>query len=461
MHKMAWTGLGAAALFAAAACDPFLTSTPTRAVEPVRRASGPPELRSLRVGATAQGHDRVLVTWEADVTNPGGAHAVLKLSGESVGQRPLRDGTGLVVRQAGDYRLVIEDENGASLGERAIMVRSVPCIGGQRRLMGATVTPAILGIGENRWIQLTIPRWDAHDRDHAYFVEWVHEGQVVFEDRGRHPSFDAIADRVESGRKPEWTSEVCGFSFGEVYDAPESGFLTVPGAWEVRVHREGQASIAAQFTVVPQGAPARATESEASPVVGEPVELRFRKIETPPRVAALLARTPTACMKYCWGDNHTVPTPPGKPRRSRVSQDAQSAGCGDRTPPLAHAAHSTSTSGVAGLPIPVLFSSEELRAMRSKDATYARWALNDAFYNGKTTIGRPGFAYDDNRSPVENFYAHRAWEAQDTQRQAAQESQARAGSLALVAPLRLQIQQYGAKPWTDDERPAPPEGLGY
>jgi hypothetical protein len=347
----------------------------------------------------------------------------------------------------GDYHLDIVAD-GRVLATRGVMARTLECAGGKKRLDAHVVRAAHVSPGQYARLFLTVPRWNPNDRDAAYFVEWVQGGKVAFEDRGRHAYFDAAANVAETTRNLEGYDAICSFTFGEDYATPERKDFAEGSEWEVRVHREGQPSIAATF---------RVQKNEALGDVD--FDLAFHEIPTPDSVKAIWARIPSACQRRCSAVGGSLPALPGH-YRSRLVEDGifTRPQCQEHVPVLPHMAHAT-TAG-ASLPIPLVFSPEELRAIvRDKQVVALRLALDRAFWDDHDDFGidRPDFEYDPNQGPDANFQRRRAWEAQDFALQKAQEARGQARAAALAPPLARLVAQDGKAPFAGDETPAPQE----
>jgi len=353
--------------------------------------------------------------------------------------------------EPGDYQLVIEDRS-KTLAQRTFFARSVPCGGARPKLFVREARQAILEYGN-----LRVPRWVANDFDASFVVEWLHEGKKVFETRGRNDGYEKIAQINESTPQIENAGRFCAFDFGETYKAPTTEELKKrPGAWEVRVHREGQASLIGHFTVVEtQGAPEK---GEVFPSGKDQVQVALARMDTPADMASVLASIPSSCSRLCPVVSQQKATTPGRYASDMVNSTSFGGACA-RPPKPAHLTHWKSAG--ANIPHPLMYTPEEFRAsIRSGRALVERVAINHILYFGQTSVVRGDWTYDVNQSPEANWHARRAYEARDLQGQVTEEAQRNAQALKLVPALRKAIEENGG-PWDKSEIPAPPEGLSF
>ncbi|MBI4956329.1 MAG: hypothetical protein HY908_30205 [Myxococcales bacterium] len=438
------------------ACAPTSTSGPAK--KPAPRDA--PVLESFTVRGE-HGRDGATVAVYAEFTGADALEAVLYLGKQELARTPLRRerSAAFDLDEPGDYRVAVEAA-GRALGSRPVTARANPCAGGRRRLEAHLVQPPRVVRGKRSFV-VELPRWNANDRDDAYVVEWLHEGEKRYEGRGRLGYFEDLADRVERARSRKDLDEVCGFTFGEEYPGPKPGqqLLELPGEWEVRIHREGRESVAARFTVRPKGLAASAPASELGGKSGGSVAyLKLETVATPKEIAALLARIPTACQKRCPSMAVREVAAPGQYAVETIGKpQPYDGGCMERVPPLPHVAHWRPAGSDTPHPLP--FSREELHALvRAERAPAPRWAVNEALFLGRTTVDRPDFEHDPDQSPDANWHRRKAWEAGDFQGQLAEEAQRRALAVQQMPPYQATIREHGKAAWRDDEIPAPPEG---
>ena len=150
------------------------------------------------------------------------------------------------------------------IGSTGFSIAKVPCIGS-----GLLVRTGGDGRAEFRLksyptgrekgnVTLELHRWESSYESHGYQTEWLHEGKVVFTDKGRSPEFDRWQRVLESrfSDAPSVFSQqnlgACLYSPLESYEVPRE-LLRRPGAWEVRVLRDRHPPISLSFTVTSDG----------------------------------------------------------------------------------------------------------------------------------------------------------------------------------------------------------------
>jgi hypothetical protein len=340
--------------------------------------------------------------------------AVVQRDGKEVARGPLTsryaaEWSATFDATPGDYRVIVTD--GGSRETSDVMARSIPCARGERHLVVQAIGPGTL-VRRGSEPALVIPRWQRQDQEYSYVVEWLRDGKLVYETRGRTDHLQKHVSAIQGMHGSTSFDHMCAYSFGEHYTAPK---LT-EGAWEARVHREGAESVTSSFVVAGRE---------------RDIELQFSVMPTPRKAAALLAGIPRACT--------------GAYKLRDLAGGEQSdwygwEGCG-------------AVPSGTGMAVPVTVA--EYRAlMRDAEVFEIRSKMSEMI-GQYGPVARPDFEYDSEKSPDTNWHRHKAWDKVDTDRAFANErilaSRARAKH---GAALRARVSRYGGD-WRPDEIPAP------
>jgi hypothetical protein len=184
-------------------------------------------------------------------------------------------------------------------------------------------------------------------------------------------------------------------------------------------------------------------------------EVMMTRVETPAEITSALANIPSSCANLCQPVSRQKATAPGKYGSAGFGPDVNGGAC-VRPPRPAHVTHWKSAG--AGLPHPLMFTPEELRAsVRSGDVLLQRVAINRILFFGETNVVRGDWRYDATQSPEANWHRRKAYETRDFQGQTAEEGQRDAQARRLLPALRRAVQKDGGS-WERGEIPEPPEG---
>jgi hypothetical protein len=102
--------------------------------------------------------------------------------------------SGYLVAEPGDYRLTVSD--GAAHATIGVMARSVPCFGGERRVLVREVVPGkFVRVGAEPTLE--VPRWYREDQDSSFVVEWWRDGKLTYEMTGRTDHLEQHLSNIE------------------------------------------------------------------------------------------------------------------------------------------------------------------------------------------------------------------------------------------------------------------------